>query len=423
MGAEGFIGRPVAAALRSAGHEVVIGGRPRSRNRSVAPFVPCDFSRDLDPSDWEGRLTDIDAVVNCVGILREAGDNTFERIHVQGPTALFEACARAGVRRVIQVSALGPPQVGEYLASKHRGDEALARRDLDWTILRPSLVFSPRGSYGGTSLLRALAALPGMILLPGNGAQRIQPICAEDLGRLVVQLLNNKSGVKQIVEAVGPQSITLRDYLVALRCWLELPPAQLIRVPALIVQGIAWLGERLGNGPLGLTMWRMLQWGNVGTSGSEEIVASLLGRRPASVPEAFEAEPSFVQDRWHARLYFLGPALRIAIALLWIASGCVGFLTPLPVSRALLMGAGIPEGASTFLVWIASSVDILLGVLALLAWHIEVVAALMLASLAVYTLWLGVSFPVAWLEPFGGLLKNVVLLPAVLVMAVLSRRR
>ncbi len=422
-GAEGFIGRHVAAALRSAGHEVVIGGRPRPRDRPVDRFVPCDFSRDLHPSDWEGRLTDLDAVVNCVGILREAGDNTFERIHVQGPTALFEACARAGIRRIIQVSALGAAEVGEYLASKHRGDEALARRDLDWTILRPSLVYSPRGSYGGSSLLRAMAALPGMILLPGNGAQRIQPICAEDLGRLVGQLLENRSGVGQVVKAVGPQPITLREYLVALRRWLELPAARLIQLPAPIAQGIAWLGERVGNGPLGLTMWRMLQRGNVGTSGSEEILASLLGRWPASVPEAFEAEPSFVQDRWHARLYFLGPALRIAIALLWIASGCVGFLAPLPQSRAPLTAAGIPEGVSTLLLWLASSVDVLLGVLALLAWRIELVAGLMLMSLAVYTLSVGMSFPVAWMEPFGGVLKNVVLFPAVLVMAVLSRRR
>src|SRR6185295_19355589 len=162
----------------------------------------------------------------------------------------------------------------------------------------------------------------------------------------------------------GPQRITLREYQVALRRWLELPAARLLQIPAPIAQGIAWLGECVGNGPLGLTMWRMLQQGNVGTSGSEEVVASLLGRRPASVAEAFEAEPSFVQDRWHAWLYFLGPVLRITIAFLWIASGCVGFLTPLQQSRALLMAAGIAEVASALWVWIASSTDILLGVLA-----------------------------------------------------------
>jgi hypothetical protein len=68
-------------------------------------------------------------------------------------------------------------------------------------------------------------------------------------------------------------------------------------------------------------------------------------------------------------------------------------------------------------------VDLVLGVLALIAWRPAVVAGLMCVSLLVYTVFIGVVFPSLWFEPFGGLLKNWPLIPAVLVMGVLAGRR
>jgi len=124
-GGEGFIGRYIVVALRAAGHEVVSGARRPVGGSSI----PCDFSRDLDPGVWASRLQGFDVVVNAVGILRESGANTFERIHVSGPKALFEGCVLAGVRRVVHISALGSVEVGEYLASKYRGDGSAARGD------------------------------------------------------------------------------------------------------------------------------------------------------------------------------------------------------------------------------------------------------------------------------------------------------
>ena len=137
-GAEGFIGQHIVVALRSAGHEVIAGVRRPRTPRSIA----CDFNVDVTPDAWISRLVGVDVVINAVDILRETSAHEFERVHVEGPKALFEACARAGVRRVIQISALGDPSAGEYLSSKQSGDAQLANLDLDWTIVRPSLVSS-----------------------------------------------------------------------------------------------------------------------------------------------------------------------------------------------------------------------------------------------------------------------------------------
>ena len=422
-GANGFIGRQVVAALLAAGHAVRYGGRdPRSDAQTQRDAVACDYARDTDPAVWLPRLNDIDAVVNCAGILRERGADRFEAVHVATPTALWSACATAGVRRVIQISALGDPADGEVIASKHRGDGVLVDTTLDWTILRPSVVYSARGSYGGTSLLRAMAALPGVLLLPGAGTQRLQPISAEDLGALVVRLIDTRTGSHRIVEVAGPEVVSLEAYLLAWRRWLRLPPPRVWRVPAVLVGIAAGLGERFGSGPLGRTMQRMLTRGNIAGPTAVADLTMLLGYRPRSLDEVLETTPSFGQDRWHARLYLLGPLLRVALGLVWVASAVVGFITPQPQIRELLASAHVEHGAVA-LVYAASCVDLVLGLLLLSNRRIVLTGGFMLLSLIGYTAFIGLAMPAQWLEPFGGLLKNLALMPAVLVLMALADRK
>src|SRR5688500_18883753 len=122
-GATGFIGRRLVVALRAAGHRVIAA----VRHPGISPdSVAADFTRDLDSDSWVPRLIGVDVVINAVGILREHGLQTFENIHARAPKALFSACVSAGVKRVIQISALGA-ESGKtgYFTSKHSADEHL----------------------------------------------------------------------------------------------------------------------------------------------------------------------------------------------------------------------------------------------------------------------------------------------------------
>ena len=423
-GAAGFIGAHVVAALRAAGHAVRMASR--SAIKSPDPSIEyciCDFARDHAAEAWLPCLEGIDAVVNCAGILRERGNNTFDAVHFQAPKALYQACVQLGVKRVIQISALGSSDDGEFIGSKHRGDETLQALALDWTILRPSVVYSTRGSYGGTSLLRAMAALPGVLFLPDKGEQKLQPIHANDLAAAVVRLLENESGIGQVIQAVGPERISTKHYLTQLRTWLGLGSAILVTVPLWVVKPVAWLGEVFGSGPLGLTMYRMLQHGNVGDDNAEHAFVAQLGFTPRSLEQAFAVEPSLVQDRWHAGLYFLGPVLRIMLGLLWLASGIVGICLMPEAAEDVVRQTGMGAPVVTILLYTAIISDLLLGILALAAWRMQWLGVLMLAALVVYTLFIGIAMPAAWLEPFGGLIKNIALIPAVMIMMVLAKRR
>jgi uncharacterized protein YbjT (DUF2867 family) len=421
-GARGFIGRQVVAELASAVHEPVSAVRASSIDAGGHSFVICDFGRDTDAKSWQSRLERIDAVINCAGILRERGEDKFEKVHVETPAALFDACALASIQRVIQLSALGNPDDGEFIASKYRGDDRLMKLDLDWTILRPSVVYSTRGSYGGTSLLRAMSALPVALLLPGSGQQAIEPISAEDLARLVVHLLETGAAKRRVLQVVGPETVTLESYLQTWRRWLRFPEPIVLRIPDWIVAIAAWTGERFGNGPLGMTMYRMLTRGNTTQPGARDELNRIAGWSAKPISQVLAEQPSFVQDRWHARLYFLAPLLRFALGIVWITSAFVGFITPQAEIRTLLSNAGVTSGAVA-LDYAASLVDLLLGGLLLLGKCITPVGLLMLISLLSYTLFIGTAMPAMWLEPFGGLLKNLALIPAVLMMMATADRK
>jgi len=231
-GAYGFIGAHIVAALIAAGHEVVCavrGARVEARFPGLKA-IACDMSRDTSSDVWLPRLAGIDAVVNCAGILRETRNDRFETVHVASPVAMYEACVQAGVRRVVQISALGSKDDGEFIVSKHRGDERLAAMPLDATVLRPSLVYSTRGSYGGTSLLRAMAALPGVIAVPDAAVKPcVQPIAAEDVALAVVAALSRDAHRTKVLELVGPCTMGLADYLQDWRRWLGLRTAKVWR--------------------------------------------------------------------------------------------------------------------------------------------------------------------------------------------------
>lgn len=416
LGATGFIGRHIVAALLRAGHKPVAAVRRPAEARRRFPgidTVACDLARDTDAAAWLPRLRGIDAVVNAAGLLR---GREIAAVHVDGPRALYEACHRAGVRRVIHISAISADRAAgtDYADSKWQAEEELRHRDdLDWVILRPSLVWH-QGSYGGTALLRGLAALPGLLALPGTGGQRFQPIHADDLARAVCQLVGDSRVNRVTLEPAGPETQNLRDILLLLRQWLNLPaPHLVLAVPMPLIHALAWLGEWFGRGPVSRNAVAQMLHGNTGDAAG---FARAMGRTPLAMADAMRRHPSHVQDRWHARLYWLRPATRGVLALLWLASGVAGFFAGPETLRPVLDLLHLPPEAGRPLALLFSGIDILLGLgLLLRRPGVGWLTLLQLGMVGGYTAVLTLADPALWLEPYGPLLKN---LPILVLIAI-----
>ncbi len=418
-GAGGFLAGFIIAALREHGWRVLRGVRSPEAVDEDAHH--CDFERLREPRHWAPQLAGVDAVVNVAGILRETGTRRFDTIHHDAPLALAQACVDCGVRRFVQISALGDSTDGAFVTSKHRFDDALLGLPLSAVVLRPSVVYSASGSYGGTSLLRALAAMPGVLLLPGDGEWLIQPLAAEDLAQLVVHAL--ESGECGAFEVGGPHPISLRAYQQRWRAWLRLPVARVVRIPeALASLGVS-LSEWLGRGPMAATTWRMLRRGNVTAIDAGERLHRSFGCAPRALDDVLAGRPSQAQDRWHARLYLVAPALRMGIVLLFLISAWVGFATPSAEIQRLAAGSLLSLLHPVELARGAAVIDLVLGIALLIGARVRWVIAAMLALIAAYTLAFGLMLPALWLDPLGGLAKNLVVLPALAALWILSERR
>ena len=423
LGADGFIGRHLVASLQARGHAIVPAVRDTARADRLLPApasIAVDLNRDTGAQAWLPRLAGIDAVVNCAGILQGSRAQSMRAIHVDAPRALYEACERAGVQRVVLVSAISADAGAgtQYADTKRAGEEALRATPLAWVILRPSLVHAP-GAFGGTALLRALAALPFAIPVAGDGMQAFQPIAMDDLCRVVARTLESAELARRSIDPVGPQVVTLRELLVDLRRWLGLAPVATVRIPGWMTQVATRIGG-LGSGPMNATALRQLEYGN--TASYERFVADS-GIEALSWNESLLRHPSQWQDRWHARLYFVRPILRAALVLLWAGSGIAGLFAI--DAWSVLVGAqfGIGTASATRLLAAACASDLALAMLLAVNWRPGRVAIAQLGVVAAYSVLASFVAPALWLDPFGSLLKNLPILAAILVHGALAVER
>jgi uncharacterized protein YbjT (DUF2867 family) len=413
-GASGFMGRHLADALSAAGHTVIAGRRDAGDDPDARSI---DFTRDLQARDWLPKLAGVDAVINVVGILRESGEQTFDRIHRRAPQALFAACVAAGVRRVVHVSALGADKGRtRYFSSKRAADDYLATLPLDWTIVQPSLVFGVDGA--SAQLFLMLASMP-VTPVPGKGEQALQPIHIDDFSAAIVNLFETEA-LRRRVPVVGCEALTLRNYLAHLRRKLGLRADRFLSVPMPLMRAAATIGELSSRSPLDRETLAMLEGGNVADPAETE---RLLRRRPRPVDEFVDAQLQDVLLQ-RARLQWLLPALRFSIAAVWIWTGIVSLgLFPRESSYELLARTGVPAALAPTLLYSAAILDLLLGLATLLMSRRRALWIVQIVLILGYTLIISVKLPEFWLHPYGPLIKNVPMLVAIYLLYALEARR
>jgi uncharacterized protein YbjT (DUF2867 family)/uncharacterized membrane protein YphA (DoxX/SURF4 family) len=404
IGATGFIGKSIYNFLNRGDDEVVASTRQQ-----------IDFSCLEDDKELVSKLESFDVVLNAVGIIAETKTQSFEQMHTTAPIVLFDACKEAGVKKVINISALGT-QTGTtaYHVTKNRADEYLRALGLEYAILHPSIVYGDDGK--STALFQALAMLP---LLPiiGDGQQVLQPIALEDLLVTVKRAIESKE--KKIeLNLVGVKSMTYEELLQGFRSWLGLKSTKSISIPTF---GTDIVGKILDEPTVSSDNIRML---NEGNSASVEPLKKFLNYTPASMEERLFSVKAHNAQKLYASLYFMRPLLRIVLGFVWIWSGIVSaFLYPQPLALELLHEIGVPTGVDVPMLYVASFLDISIGILTLIDYRLQSLLKFQLLVIGVYTLLLTLLAPYHWLHPFGPVLKNLPLMISIYILAQLERFR
>jgi uncharacterized protein YbjT (DUF2867 family) len=414
LGADGFIGRHIAFHLRAAGHHVIAAARRPERLAAMGfETLRADLTDPAthDPAFWRPALAGGAGLINAAGLLTGSAA-AFEAVHLKAPRALY--AARDAGAPALLISAVGIGADTGFARWRRAGEAAATEAGV--TILRPGLVLGDT-SYGGSSLLRALAAMPLALPVAGDGTQRVNPLHAADLARLAEACLAAPPPPGPH-EVGGPEETTLAELMRALRGWLGLAPAPLLRLPLPLARALGGLGDLLRLGPVSRNSVAQLTHGVLART-SPDLPDT--GLRP--VRDLLAARPAGTQDLWHARLYLLRPMIRLTLAALWLVSGLLGLFLPPGSFLPLVAGSPLPEAGLVALARLGGAADLLIAAALLRNWRPRLTALAQLALVAAYTLAFTLLAPALWLAPLGGLLKNLAVLALVAVSMALAEER
>ncbi|TIN60080.1 MAG: nucleoside-diphosphate sugar epimerase, partial [Mesorhizobium sp.] len=126
-----------------------------------------------------------------------------------------------------------------FSATKLAGDQALMARDLDWVILRPSVVLG-RPAFGASALFRGLAALPLLPVMPSTG--RLQVVQLDDVIATVLHFLRPDSASSIALDLAGPEALPMSKVVGLYRCWLGSRPAGEFTLPGSVAAGLYRIG-------------------------------------------------------------------------------------------------------------------------------------------------------------------------------------
>lgn len=420
LGAYGLIGCGVAQRLEHDGHKIIGFGRDVEAGKRVLPSIEwrsADLRELTNLATWRPYLEGVDAVVNCSGALQDGPQDDLEAVHHHAISALAQACAFADVK-IVQISAAGSHAhaTTAFLASKARGDSAIQKAGVDHHILRPGLVLA-RHSYGGTTLLRMLAAFPVIqpIALP---EAKIQTISLDDVAEAVSAALAGQIPNGFIGDLVEEKAHSLRDVVGAMRQWLGFEPAKRdLKIPDSLVQGLAKCADGLGHlgwrSPLRSNAVAVLADGVIGTPAD---LAQFGVPKTKSLSQTLASMPVRAQDRLFARMALLTPIVVAVLAVFWFLSGVIGIVRVDEAARVLEQ-VGWPHALARASVFFWAVIDIAIAAgftyrptAKLACWGAIGVSLFYLAASSVFV-------PDLWLDPLGPLIK---ILPSI-ALALVAR--
>ncbi len=434
LGASGLIGGALANLLAQESFDVVgIARRFDAAQRAglfeavEAPVVDLGFE-DLGADDL-GALLDThraDIVVNCLGVLQDGPGGGAEDVHHAFVARLVQALG-ARDALLVHVSIPGDPDEDrtDFARTKRSAEAAIAASPVAHAILRPGFVLAPV-AYGGSALMRALAALA--VDLPRREAG--QPFAAtdiDDLARTVAFLAKSwrdgRRDWRVAWDVMEREAGTVGDVLAAMRQRIG-GPRPLFRLPGPLMA----LGARAGDvaGHLGWSppiRSTALAEMRRGVAGDPQPWIDATGIAPTPLATSLARLPFGVQEKWFARLYLLKALVLVVLSLFWIVSGLIALTVSFEAASQVLQAAGIGPGAASVLTVVTGLADVAIGIA--IAWQrtsrLGLMAGILLS--AGYLLGSLVLLPALWLDPLGAMVKTVPALVLMLVALAIGHKR
>ncbi len=218
FGGSGFVGRHTVRALARAGYRIRIGvRRPHTAHflKTIGDVGQIELvqANIRDDASVARALEGANAAINLVGILYETRRQKFEAVHVDGAVRVAKLAGQGGVRRLVQVSALGCDvhSASKYARTKARAEVHIRHIFPNAIVMRPSILFGPEDQFFNrfANLARISPALP----LIGGGHTLFEPVFVGDVASAIANALEDSSANGRTFELGGPSRYTFRELM------------------------------------------------------------------------------------------------------------------------------------------------------------------------------------------------------------------
>lgn len=416
LGANGLIGFALASDLRRRGFTMRGHARRFTRAQRTALAEAAAETPILSLSDAQlaELLKGADFVINAIGVLQ--GPDT-DRVHHLFAARLAAICAAEPRKLLVHISVPGDARADHtaFSHSKRAGEAAIAASGASFVILRPAFVIAP-GAYGGSALIRALAALPFDLPRREAGAAfavtAISDLC-ETVARIVIRRWQDERDWRAVWDVMEERPGTVADVVAEFRRRHGGPttvmtlPGWLMDLGAVVGDLVSSLGWRPPIRSTALAEMRR------GVRGKPADWMAATGIKPLSLSTAVQVLPATVQETWFARLYLLKGLALLALVVFWCASGVIALTAAFTAARQILLDHGFGFGLALGVTIGSSILDISVGLA--IAFRRTCRAGLIAGILVSLTYMAGAAIltPDMWTEPLGALVKTG---PAIILM-------
>jgi NADH dehydrogenase len=300
IGGTGFLGRQIVRRLAKDGYRIRVTCRSPSRAYDMRPLgdvgqiavVKADIRNEAEIA---AAVAGSSAVVNLVGILRQSGGRTFDALHNEGAGTVAQLAAKAGVARLIHVTAIGadPKARSLYARSKGEGEKLVREHFPAATILRPSIVFGPGDGFFNM-FANAMRFAKGIFPLFGGGKTKFQPVFVGDVADALANALADGGTAGRTYELGGPTVYSMKELLAFVSATIE-RPRTFLSIPFFLTEFGAALTGWLPFAPITLDQARLLRKDNVVKAGPDAASVGTLADLGVTQPASIEAVvPSYL---------------------------------------------------------------------------------------------------------------------------------
>ena len=423
LGASGLIGRYVTDDLRARGFHVIGIARhfTPAQKMSAADLELPVMSMDAAALTQLLRTQEADIVINCLGVLQDGPGSDTRAVHRDFVARLLQAISDSHrAIRLVNISIPGAASEDRtaFSTTKREAERLIAASGVAYAILRPGFVIAP-SAYGGSAMLRALAALP-VDLPTDEAATPFQPVAVEDIAATIAWFASRDiadAAVRSVTwDLMQPQPISLGGVIAQFRWSFGTAKHFRLPTPPLLID----LGARLGDLTSRLGWMPPLRSNAIaelrrGVTGDPTAWMEATGIVPKTIAQVVGERPATIQDKWFARLFLIKALIFASLVLFWVASGFIALVVSYDAAAGILSAHHFPPALVGPVTVLTSLMDMSIGVLiAIRRTAAFGLAAGIVASLG-YMAGSAILTPDLWIEPLGALVKTG---PAIVLMLV-----